>query len=66
MRERKIAAVPRTVLALLALAFTAQIGIKASAPAPSVSSSVQKPATASHAACRPCHWPITRPTSVSA
>ena len=34
MRERTIAAVPRLVLAILALALAAQIGIKASSPAP--------------------------------
>lgn len=34
MRERKITAVPHAVVALLALALAAQIGIKASAPAP--------------------------------
>lgn len=44
MRERTIAAVPRTVLALLALALAAQIGIKASVPAPRASAEELPPA----------------------
>lgn len=44
MRERKITAVPRAVLALLALALAAQVGIKASAPAPRASAEELPPA----------------------
>ena len=44
MRQRRITAVPRAVLALLALALAAQIGIKASAPAPGVSAEELPPA----------------------
>ena len=44
MRERRITAVPRAVLALLAFALAAQIGIKASAPAPKASAEELPPA----------------------
>jgi len=44
MRERKITAVPRAVLALLALALAAQIGIKASASPPGASAEELPPA----------------------
>jgi hypothetical protein len=44
MRQRTIAAVPRLVLALLALALAAQIGIKASSPAPRASAEDLSPA----------------------
>jgi hypothetical protein len=44
MRERKITAVPRAVLALLALALAAQVGIKAAAPAPRASAEELPPA----------------------
>ena len=44
MRERKITAVPRAVLAVLALALAAQIGIKASAPASGASAGELPPA----------------------
>jgi hypothetical protein len=44
MRERNITAVPRAVLALLALALAAQIGIKSSAPAPRASAEELPPA----------------------
>jgi hypothetical protein len=44
MRERKITAVPRAVLALLALALAAQIAIKASAPVPRASAEELPPA----------------------
>lgn len=44
MRERRITAVPRAVLALLVLALAAQIGIKTSAPAPGASAEELPPA----------------------
>jgi len=44
MPQRTIAAVPRLVLALLALALAAQIGIKANSPAPSASAEDLSPA----------------------